>query len=201
MLVRPTGDRVEGLTLRPWSPCRHYIVSVGETTARAGRPCPAVRPGREGVEAMRRRQGPGWPAGPILGRPRRCCPVNAKQGCVLSGGRGSREGEAPAEPKTRSTHRLGRSLALPSSWNSCYTAPAEDGRLSLRESTVFRGAKDDDDVTKPTGGSIACAGWYSRPRITQGNLLAFGHRIARARAERGGTRPRTRLRRHDRAYA
>jgi|GEM_PF-97123 len=35
-----------------------------------------------------------------------------------------------------------------------YTAPAEDGRLSLRESTVFRGAKDDDDVTKPTGGSI-----------------------------------------------
>jgi len=39
-----------------------------------------------------------------------------------------------------------------------YTAPAEDGRLSLRESTVFRGAKDDDDVTMPTGGSIVGAG-------------------------------------------
>ena len=44
-----------------------------------------------------------------------------------------------------------------------YTAPAEDGRLSLRESTVFRGAKDDDDVTKPTGGSINLFTDYFRP--------------------------------------
>gem|GEM_PF-5883004 len=35
-----------------------------------------------------------------------------------------------------------------------YTAPAWDCRLSLRESTLFRGAKDDDDVNRLTGGSI-----------------------------------------------
>gem|GEM_PF-4792683 len=50
--------------------------------------------------------------------------------------------------------RTGRYVPEALTTDLCYTAPAEDGRLSLRESTVFRGAKDDDDVTKPTGGSI-----------------------------------------------